>query len=162
MPCGGLTVWLRLEEGLSPGRVRVEAAGAWGAPCCAHRSKCPSLWSAERKCAVSCGVLQGRWWPLIFHPALSLKERKPGGWGCPQGSEDTNSHSVGKWKSHTEKWSWLLPGDSGLGDSAPHPPLTHLMRKEKQSQARVTITPTKPWKCLPHPPPTLPAPSPIP
>ena len=98
-----------------------------------HKSKCPSLWSAERKCAVSCGVLQGLSWPLIFHPALSLKERKTGGLGGPQGSEDTSSHSVGKWKIYTEACSWLPPGDSGLGDSAPHPPPAHLMRKEKQS-----------------------------
>ena len=115
-----------------------------------HRSKCPSLWSVKRKCAVSCGVLQGLWWPLIFHPALSLKECKTAVWGGPQSSEDTNSHSVGKWKNYTEACSWLPPGDSGLGDSAPHPPLAHLLRKEKQSLVTVTVTPTKPWKCPPH------------
>ena len=86
---------------------------------------------------------------LIFLPALFLKERKTGGWGGPQGSEDTNSHSVWKWKSYTEGCSWLPPGDSGLGDSAPHPPPAHLMRKEKPSLVRVTVTPTKPWKCPP-------------
>ena len=95
----GPTVWLRLEEGLSPGRIRVEAAGAWGAPCCAAQ-KCPSLWSEKRKCAVSFGVLQGPWWHLIFLPALFLKECKWGGWGGPQGSEGTRAHSAKVDKLH--------------------------------------------------------------
>ena len=43
--------------------------------------------------------------------------------------------------------SWLPPGDLGLGDSARHSLLTHLMRKEKESQVRVTVAPTKPWNC---------------
>ena len=62
-----------------PRRVRVEATGAWEHRAAQHRSKCPSLWSAKRKCAVSCGVLQGLSWLLIFLPALSLKECKTGG-----------------------------------------------------------------------------------
>ena len=50
----------------------------------------------------------------------------------PRGaSEDTTAYCLPRWRNYTTVQSWIPPVESGLGDSAPHPPLSHLMRKRQ-------------------------------
>ena len=60
---------------------------------------------------------------------------------APQSSDDTTAHSPWTWKNYTAAWSWLPAGDSGLGGSAPHPPLTHLMRNRETVTAELLQNP---------------------